>query len=158
MGHVERGLEQMVESLKAHTITRSRLLRPYYFVLYAGSLLRAGRLDEAQQALDEAASIATESSQHAYDAEHARLQAEVLIAMRQPEAAERMYQEAIRISRAQGARWLELRGARAYANYLAGVNRTSEARTVLEPVCAALSDGVGTLDFVAAEAMLKTLT
>ncbi len=158
MGHVERGLEQMVESLKAHTITRSRLLRPYYFVLYAGSLLRAGRLDEAQQALDEAASIATESSQHAYDAEHARLQAEVLIAMRQPEAAERMYQEAIRISRAQGARWLELRGARAYANYLAGVNRTSEARTVLEPVCAALSDGAGTLDFVAAEAMLKTLT
>ena len=52
MGEVDEGLREMDESLAQHTITRSALLRPYYFVLYAGALLRAHRYDEAQHALD----------------------------------------------------------------------------------------------------------
>ena len=156
MGHVEQGLAQMVESLNAQTITRSALLRPYYLVLYAGSLLRAKRLDEAQRALDESAQFARDTNQHAYDAEHARLQAEVFAATGQGESATRMYDEALRIARAQGARWLELRASRGYANQLAAAGRTSEARALLEPLCASLTDGHDTLDFVAAEALLRT--
>jgi serine/threonine protein kinase/tetratricopeptide (TPR) repeat protein len=157
MGHVDRGLAQMVESLKTHTITRSTLLRPYYFLLYAGSLFRARRYNEAQRALDEAVRVARDTNQHAYDAEHARLQAEVFIATGQADAGERTYNDALTISRERGARWLELRATRGYAKYLAGTGRTTEARTLLEPLFASLPDAKDTLDFVSAEALLKTL-
>jgi hypothetical protein len=35
--------------------------------------------------------------------------------------------------------------------------RTTEGQTLLEPVCASLPDAKDTLDFVSAEALLKTL-
>ena len=40
LGDTKRGLRVLEEGLAAHTITRSALLRPYYFVLLAGALLR----------------------------------------------------------------------------------------------------------------------
>ena len=42
----------MEEGLAAHAITRSSLLRPYYFVLLAGALLRVKEFTRAQRALD----------------------------------------------------------------------------------------------------------
>jgi predicted ATPase len=158
MGQADRGVAQMAESLQAHTITRSTLLRPYYLVLYAGSLLRVQRLEDAQRALDESAQIARDTVQHAYDAEHARLQAEVFSAAGRAEAAEEAHRLGLEIARAQGARWLELRSARAYANFLAGAGRTEEARAVLEPRYSSMTEGYGVFDFVAADALLKTLT
>jgi hypothetical protein len=44
----------MEEALAAHTITRSALLRPYYFVLLAGAYLRVKEFSKAQRALDDA--------------------------------------------------------------------------------------------------------
>jgi predicted ATPase len=157
MGHVERGVAQMGESLQAHTITRSALLRPYYLVLYAGALLRAGQLDDAQRALDESAQCARDTVQHAYDAEHARLQAEVFSARDRTDAAEESHRRGLGIAHTQGARWLELRSARAYANFLAGAGRVAEARAVLEATYASISEGHQAFDMVAAEALLKTL-
>jgi predicted ATPase len=157
IGHVDQGLAQMVESLKAHTITRSTLLRPYYFVLYAGALLRARRLDEALHALDESATIARDTVQHAYDSEHARLRAEVLLALDRGDEADESYQIALTLARDQGARWLHLRAARGYATFLAGQGRTAEAHALLAPVCASVTEGHETLDYVAADALLKTL-
>ena len=46
-------------------------LRPYYFVLLAGALLRAGDLKRAQASLDESTRLADATGQHAYIAEHA---------------------------------------------------------------------------------------
>ncbi len=157
LGDVDRGLAQMAESLNAHTITRSALLRPHYMMLYAGSLLRARRLDEAQRALDESARYARDTVQHAYDAEQARLQAEVWLASGRREGIEEEYRKALTIAHDTGARWLELRAARGYANYLAGLNRAEDARVILEPVCASITEGFDTLDYVAADALLKTL-
>ena len=77
LGDLKRGLRVLEEGLAAHTTTRSALLRPYYLVLLAGAQLRAGNLDRAQASLDESTRVADATGQHAYDAEHARLQAEV---------------------------------------------------------------------------------
>jgi adenylate cyclase len=108
--------------------------------------------------LDESARVADASGQHAYDAEHARLQAEVLSAGGAAAAAEPQYVAALEISRRQGARWLELRAARGYAHYLIEHDRGSEARTLLEPRLASLTEGRETMDFLYAEGLLKTLT
>jgi tetratricopeptide (TPR) repeat protein len=157
LGEVDRGLDEIRKGLAAHTLIRSALLRPFYFNLLAGALIRARRFDEARTALDEAQLTARATRQHAFDSESVRLQAEVLAAGGDGQGAERLYRESIEIARTQGARWLELRAARGYANSLVSAGRAAEARGVLEPVCAAIAEGHDTLDFVYAESLLKTL-
>ena len=69
LGDAKRGLRVLEEGLAAHTITRSALLRPYYFVLLAGALLRVKEYARAQRALDDARAVAVSTSQNAYASE-----------------------------------------------------------------------------------------
>jgi adenylate cyclase len=156
-GDLKRGLRVLEEGLARHTTTHSALLRPYYLVLLAGAQLRAGLPNLAQAALDESARMAEATGQHAYDAEHARLQGEVQSVTGHADAAEESYRRALAVARRQGARWLELRAARAYAHFLVERGRPAEARELLTPVVAWFVEGKETLDFVYAEALLKTL-
>ena len=157
LGDLNRGLRVLEEGLAAHTKSRSALIRPYYLVLLAGAQLRAGNLVSAQQSLDESTQVAEETGQHAYDAEHSRLQAEVFDASGAVDDAERKFQDALQTSRQQGARWLELRAARGYAHHLVEQGRTAEARDLLQPVLAWFTEGRDTMDFLYAEGLLKTL-
>jgi predicted ATPase len=157
LGDVKRGLRVLEEGLAAQSITRSTLLRPYYFVLLAGALLRVKEFARAQRALDDARAVAVSTSQHAYASEHARLQAELLSATGQADRAEQNYIDAVAHARQRGALWLELRAARGYANFLAAASRTDEARQLLSPVLSQITEGHDTLDYLYAEALLKTL-
>jgi tetratricopeptide (TPR) repeat protein len=158
LGDTRRGLRVLEEGLAGHTITRSALLRPYYFVLLAGGLMRCGELARAQRALDESAQTAEATGQRAYESEHARLQAELLAA--QPESyddAEPHYQKALAIARRQGSKWLELRASRAFAHYMLKQGRIPEARDLLSPICGWFTEGFETLDYLYADGLLKTL-
>ena len=157
LGDTKRGLRVLEEGLAAHTITRSALLRPYYFVLLAGALLRVNEHSRAQRALDDAHAVAMATEQHAYDSEHARLQAELLAATGHPAEAEQSYVSAVRTAHSQGALWLELRAARGFASFLAGSGRTDEARATLGPVWGRITEGHETLDYAYADALLKSL-
>ncbi len=156
LGQIDRGLEELKDGLAAHTLTRSALMRPYYLVLYAGALLRARRFREAQRALDESRAAADATSQHAYDSEHRRLAAEVLLKCGKGDEAEPLYRESLDIARRQGARWLELRAARGYASYLVDAQRGDEAREVVR-ICESIPEGHSTMDYVYADALLRTL-
>jgi serine/threonine protein kinase/predicted ATPase len=157
LGDVRRGLRVLEEGLAAHASTRSALIRPYYLVLLAGAQLRVGLLDRAQASLDESTRVADATGQHSYDAEHARLQAEVFGARGAVDEAERKYREALNTSRVQGARWLELRAARGYAHHLVEHGRATEARDVLEPILSWFTEGHDTMDYLYAEGLLRTL-
>jgi tetratricopeptide (TPR) repeat protein len=157
LGDTKRGLRVLEEGLAAHTITRSTLLRPYYFLLLAGALLRVQEHTRAQRALDDARAVAIATEQNAYASEHARLQAELFAATGRLAEAEQTYVDALTAARLQGALWLELRAARAFANFLAAFGRTDEARQTLLPVWQQMSEGHDTLDYVYAESLLKTL-
>jgi predicted ATPase len=157
LGDVKRGLRVLEEGLAAHTSTRSALIRPYSLVLLAGAQLRSGLLDRAQASLDESTRVADATGQHAYDPEHARLQAEVLGARGAVEEAEGKYREALDTSRARGARWLELRAARGYAHHLVEHGRAAEARDLLQPILAWFTEGHETMDYLYAERLLRTL-
>lgn len=103
--HTQRGLRVLEEGLAAHTTTRSALQRPYYFVLLAGALMRVGEHERSQSALDESARVAEATGQHAYAAEHARLQAELYVSRGSSgDSVEEKYGEALAISRRHGAR------------------------------------------------------
>jgi len=157
LGEVKRGLRVLEEGLAAHTITRSALLRPFYFVLLAGALLRVKEYERAQRALDDARAVAASTSQHAYASELHRLQAELLTLTGNRDGAERSYREAFTTANAQGALWLELRAARAFANFLAAAGRVDEARSVLQPTLERITEGRATLDYVYADGLLRTL-
>jgi predicted ATPase len=157
LGDVNRGLRVLQEGLDAHTMTRSALIRPYYLVLLAGARLRAGQFTQAQAALDESTQVADATGQHAYAAEHARLQAEVFGAVGESEKSAECYRQALATARRQGARWLELRAARAYAHHLVEHGRPAEARDLLAPVVAWFTEGRDTMDFLYADGFLKTL-
>jgi tetratricopeptide (TPR) repeat protein len=156
IGDVTQGLELLTQGLEAHISTRSMLLRPYFFILHAGALLRAGKLDAAEHALEESRVVAEDTSQHAYDAEHRRLLGVVHTARGELDRAMRHYEEALSIARSQNARWLELRAARGYASLLIEAQRPDEARQALQ-VCDWFTEGRATLDFVYADALRKTL-
>jgi hypothetical protein len=63
----------------------------------------------------------------------------------------------MQIAESQGALWLELRAARALANFLAATDRTAEARSVLAPTLERITEGRTTLDYVYADGLLRTL-
>jgi tetratricopeptide (TPR) repeat protein len=156
LGETARGLDELARGLEAHIRTRSTLMRPYFFVLYAGALLRARQFDTALQVLEQSRVIADATSQHAYDSEQRRLEAEVYLARGDRSGTEALYGEALAIARAQGARALELRAARGYASFLVDAGRSAEAREALG-LCEGFSEGHATLDYVYAEALLRTL-
>jgi serine/threonine protein kinase/tetratricopeptide (TPR) repeat protein len=158
LGDTRRGLRVIEEGLQVHTTSRSALLRPYYFVMFAEALMRSEYYDRAQRALDEAAESAEATGQHAYDAEHARMQAELISARDgSPEQADEHYRKALAIAQRQGARWLELRAARGYSHFLVSHQRQDEARDVLAPILGWLQEGRNALDYVYADALFKTL-
>ncbi len=156
LGDTQRGLDELASGLEAHLSTRSTLLRPYYFVLYAGALLRAREFDRAAQALVEAREMSDATNQHAYDSEQRRLEAEVCLKRGNRQDCEVLYQESLAIARAQGARSLELRASRGYASFLVNSGRAPEARGVLQ-ICDWFTEGRSTKDFLYAEGLLKTL-
>ncbi len=160
LGDTRRGLRVLEEGLAAHTITRSALLRPYYFVLLAGGLIRCGELAPgAAGARRVGGRSPRRRAQRAYESEHARLQAELLaLATRRRSTRRKRTISARSPSRgAQGAKWLELRAARAYAHYMLKSGARQEARDVLAPVCAWFTEGFDTLDYLYADGLLKTL-
>jgi tetratricopeptide (TPR) repeat protein len=157
LGDTRRGLQALEEGLAAHTLTRSALLRPYYFVLLAGGLLRCGRLTDAQRALNEGHEVATATGQHAYDSEHFRIEG-VLRALDGNDAvAAETFARALEIAASQGARWLELRTARAYADFLVSHSQRDEARAILKPVFDWFTEGFETPEYVYADALLRSL-
>jgi hypothetical protein len=158
LGETDRGFRELEEGLAGHRRTRSALLRPYYLVLLAGGLIRLHRYDAALRALEEAASTAAATEQPAFESERARLEGTVFSrqAGRDVEA-EQAFRVSLSIARAQGARWLELRAARAYADFLVNHDRAAEARQVLAPVVAWFTEGRSTMDHIYAETLLKSL-
>jgi hypothetical protein len=157
LGHVNHGLPELASGLEAHALTRSALMRPYFFVLYAGGLLRARRIDAADEALRTAQESEEATRQRCYTSERWRLQAEVQVARGDAAAAERAYRESLAVAQSQSARWLELRTARGFATFLLGAGRSAEARAVLQPIVEWFTEGFDTLDYAYSDALLKTL-
>src|SRR5262249_36541275 len=74
------------------------------------------------------------------------------------DAAEESFREALAAARRQAARPWELRAATSLARLAASRDRPDEARDVLAPVYAGLTEGFATVDLRAARALLDRLT
>jgi class 3 adenylate cyclase/tetratricopeptide (TPR) repeat protein len=151
-GEVEEGISEMWESLAFLRAAGTQVHLPYYSTFLLEVLLDEGRTDEGSSLVEEALGLARTNVDCYYEAELLRLKAEFLVqrsAASGPEA-EALLREAITIAERQDAWALALKAATSLA-------RLTGRRAPLAEIHARLTEGLGTRDLRAAEALLADL-
>jgi adenylate cyclase len=153
-GDLEAGLAEIAAGMSAYRAIEAVTYQPFGLALLAEGLVAVGRLDEALDALAQALALSERTGECFYLAELWRLKGEVLARKGSPHDAEHCLREATRLAREQGARLLELRGAVSLCRLIEGPARERALREVLEPVCRAFDEGLGTADVREARALV----
>jgi len=131
---------------------------PEFFVLLGEAYMTAGRLIESRGTVETGLAITKQTRLAYYDAELHRLRGEVVLATRaSPKEAEAFFDSAIKISRAQDAKSLELRAATSLARLWRDQGKPTEARDLLDPLYAWFTEGFDTADLKEAKALLEEL-
>jgi tetratricopeptide (TPR) repeat protein len=173
-GRLPEGIALLRESLDQQKAAGFLTLRAFVLSWLIGGHLSNSALPEAAATLDEA--FAAIRDEEVWRVELLRLKGDLLRAqcgMRNAESreaspqskirnpqlieAERCYREAIERARAMGAHVFTLRAASHLARFLHTLQRTAEARAVLEPVYASFTEGFSTRDLIEAKALLEEL-
>ena len=136
------------------------MYRPYYLARLAEALGKAGQVDEALSALDEAIESSRRSAVPYWDSELQRRKGELLLAANgagQAAAAEACFRRAIEIAQGQSAKSLELRAVTSLGRRLAEQGQNRQARDLLAPVYGWFTEGFETADLKDAKALLDEL-
>jgi predicted ATPase len=157
LGRVDEGIDQLKDSLAVQKAIGSGLVRTAFLALLAEMLAGAGRLDEGLQAIDEGLAHAQDTLEGGYLAELHRVRGLLLHRAGNPVEAENSLRLAIARAVEQQAKSFELRAATDLARLLAAGGRRDEARALLLPVFAWFTEGHGTRDLRAAQAVLAEI-
>jgi DNA-binding winged helix-turn-helix (wHTH) protein/predicted ATPase len=147
------GLAEMREGLEAYRATGAAMDLPYFLALLAEVLLRAGGLDEASAALDEARTLPRGRTYY-YEPELLRLRAEILHRQGHAELAAEAGSRALEVGRALGARSLELRAALAALDHAADDDERDRWCAVVGSVLDSFTEGFETPDLRRAAAVV----
>ena len=133
---------------------------PHPWASLAETYRKAGRIDDALQAVAEGLKQAQATLARFNEAELYRLKGELLLAGANPgsEDAERCFRQALEIARRQSAKSLELRAATSLSRLLQRQGKREEARRLLTEVYAWFTEGFDTADLKDARALLDALT
>jgi predicted ATPase len=146
--------------MRASRATGARMDEPHYLGLLGDAYLRAGELEAATGAIDEALEVSTRDRSLFYEPELLRLRAIVLERSGGDEAldeAESALREAVDIARHQDSRSLELRATTALLKVCRRRGRGSEARAALAAVYESFEEGFDSHDLRAAAELLGRL-
>lgn len=120
-------------------------------------LLRAGRLEEASQMLDDVDTLVFDTDEASYLAECIRLRGQIAAGRGDLAGAARLFETAIATARRQQARFFELRATTQLAPVLARQGRVNDAETRLRSVIDAFETRYPVVDLVAAQWALDLL-
>jgi predicted ATPase len=158
-GSVAEGIASAQAGLAAWQATGSKFHGPYRLARVADALILGDRIDDALTVLAAASAMATQTGEHWFDAEVARLAAMARLrstgADRQQ--AEQHLRHAVASAHACGAQLIELRAATSLAALLHDQGRRGEAFDLLLPVHGRFSEGFDTPDLIAAQALIDQL-
>ncbi len=142
--------------------TRAAKRAPECIVLMplADAYARFGHFDSALRVIDEAFATGHAIGDHHLDAELFRIQGESLLGSdhTQQQKAEKCFQQALRISRQQQARFFELRAATSMARLWFQQGKTDRARKLLTPVYGGFTEGFSMADLQAARQLLEAMS
>jgi predicted ATPase len=160
-GDVSEGLQRMQDSISAK---RQRgygwFYCDYELLVFADALLKAGEMDRARHAIENALDYMKVSGNCLFEAEAHRLKAALLASSSVATAreVEGYLLGAIKTAEQQGARMFELRAATTLARLWRDQRRIGEARNLLAPIHGWFTDGFDTIDLKDARALLLELS
>src|SRR5262249_47363892 len=148
-------LQQGIDAWKAMGL---RFALPYGLALLAPIYERTVQPEVGLATLEEALDLVETQGEYVWQAELFRLKGALLVRMATaPDAAERCFQQALTIARAQHARSWELRAATSLARLWRQQGRGHAAYQVLAEVYSWFTEGFDTADLQAAQALLQEL-
>ncbi|MGZ8444699.1 MAG: AAA family ATPase, partial [Candidatus Binatia bacterium] len=151
---VEEGIAQMRQGLLAYRTTGAELARPHYLVLLAKIYGKVQQAEEGLTVLSEALAWAHKNGGWYYEAELHRLSGELQAGEQE---AETCFQNALKISRSQSAKSLELRAAMSMSRLWQRQGKKAEARRLLAEVYGWFTEGFDTADLKQAKILLHEL-
>jgi predicted ATPase len=118
-----------------------------------------GQPDDARRCIDDAINKVERSKEKWCEAEVHRIAGEIALKAPQPDAAkaEKYYERALAVSRAQHTKSWELRAAMTMARLWRDQGKRDEARELLAPVYGWFTEGFDTRDLKEAKALLEEL-
>ncbi len=134
-----------------------RLWLSFYKAEQAKELLKKGRTEEAQEAIEEAMAFSKSSTEHWADAELLRLRGELNLTNDDAAKAKADFERALQCAKQQKAKMLELRSAVSWARLLYDQGHADDARNLLLPIYESFSEGFGCADMKEAEELLNQL-
>jgi class 3 adenylate cyclase/tetratricopeptide (TPR) repeat protein len=153
----ERGLEEMHAGLGILRAMGAMLLYPFFLSYLVEAYLHLGRLPDAASTCREALTMTRAGEFRHGEPNLLRLTSEILERQGDPLGAQHHLEEAIAISRRQGARFVEVQVAMSLARLQAHRGAAAEARTVLGQALRGLEEPAGTATLDSARHLLARL-
>jgi DNA-binding winged helix-turn-helix (wHTH) protein/tetratricopeptide (TPR) repeat protein len=158
LGEVEEGIQISRTGLQTQLSIGAQIGRTQALAVLGETLWRAGRRQEAFEAVEEGLAISKQNGNAYFDAELWRLKGE-LVKMRDiMTEAESCFQKAVEIAQHQAAKSLELRACTSLARLWQTQSKRTEARQLLSEIHAWFTEGFDTADLKEAGSLLNELT
>jgi predicted ATPase len=159
-GQLDQGMKIMCEGLAMGHASGADIGRTDNLCHLAEVCMKAGRLDEALSAANEALAAVERQQEHYFEPDIYRVKGEVLLRRDASNTglAEECFRKAIEIARAQDGRSLELRAVISLARLLRHTGRCDEAHSVLAQIYNWFTEGFDTADLREAKTMLDELS
>ena len=157
LNDVDRGISLIRAGLAAQLAVGVKSARTQSLAILADALRHAGRMEAAQEAIEEGLAASERNGERFFDAELWRLKG-VLTAKQEVGAAELCFRNAIDISRQQAAKSLELRASTSLARHWLAEGKRAEAHRLLAGVYSWFTEGFDTADLREAASLMKELS
>ena len=167
LGQVEEGIARIRESLASHNARGSMISSSNYLAVLADSYAKAGRIEEAMDAVTKGLDFADANNERQCESELYRLKGELLLAQSANNEnlraasilhAEASFQQAIEIARRQGAKSWELLAALSLARLWQIQGKGMAASEMLKEIYAWFTEGFETSDLKHARALIEELS
>ncbi|MCA0048088.1 AAA family ATPase [Mesorhizobium sp. B283B1A] len=157
LGELDAGIDDIGESIGLWRGQGVVFHTPEKICALCDLLLRAGRLEEASQMLDNVDALVFDTDEASYLAECVRLRGQIAACRGELMEATHLFEKAITAARRQQARLFELRATTQLAPVLARQGRVHEAATRLQAVVHTFNTRYPFVDLIAAQRALDAL-
>jgi predicted ATPase/class 3 adenylate cyclase len=157
-GAAEAGIALMCQNAAERTALGVNWYQARYLCMLAAAYAQAGQPERGLRVVAEAKDLVARNEEHMWEGELARIEGELMrVQGASVPEIEACFARAITITRAQGAKSLELRAALSCAHLWCDQGRRSDARALLTPTSSWFTEGFDTLDLKEAKALLGEL-
>jgi predicted ATPase len=159
-GRAAEGLAQIRQAFAVYPHMEPGLYRPYFFALLAEACGQAGQPEAGLRAVADALARVATTGVRWWEAELSRLQGVLQLQLPSPDVsqAERCFQQALAVARAQQAKSLELRAALSLSRLWQQQGKRAAACDLLAPIYDWFAEGFDTADLREAKARLEELS